>query len=96
MRDAVKKLINLGKLPTNNDELAYWEEFFAVLESIEEPTTLNEAIALLGCFHESEEEGANGGAQTLMHIIESSGFRFIEKPDFKNEWHKYMWERQNR
>jgi hypothetical protein len=63
---------------------------------IEEPVTVEEAAALLNCFHDSKEDDWHGGAQSLMHMIEGSGFRFAEKPDFKNEWHRYMWERQNR
>ncbi|MDD7973952.1 hypothetical protein [Roseinatronobacter alkalisoli] len=96
MRREVLELLKLGKLPTDKDGDTYWDEYFLILDSIEEPTTIEEAEALLQCFHDSEEEGAHGGAQTLMHIIESSGFRFKTRPDFRNAWHRYMWERQNR
>ena len=96
MQQAVLKVLRLGKLPTESDSDVYWNDFFEAMKAIKKPTTVEEAEALLSCFHDNEDEDAHGGAQTLMHIIESSGFRFKSQPDFKNEWHKWMWERQNR
>jgi len=97
MRKAVRDLLEFGKLPKQEDDIAYWEARFSIFESIEGLTTLDEAEALLGLFHDSENEDANGGTQTLIHVIEScSNFYLKKQPDFKNEWHKRMWERQLR
>jgi len=96
MQKAVLEVLRLGKLPTESDSDSYWTAFFDALKAIRKPTTVEEAEALLSCFHDSENEDAHGGAQMLMTKIESSGFRFKSQPDFKNEWHKWMWERQNR
>ena len=96
MQEAVLKVLRLGKLPTYRDPPEYWRQYEIEFDKIEKPISLEEAVMLLECFHDSEEDDWEGAAQTLMHIIESSGFRFKSQPDFKNEWHKWMWERQNR
>lgn len=96
MRPQIAQLLKMGKIPTYKDPEEYWNEYERIYNTIEEPVTIEEAKALLTCYHDAMEDDWEGGAQTLMHLIEGSGFRFIEKPDFRNEWHKYMWERQNR
>jgi hypothetical protein len=97
MRQAVKDLLKLGKLPTEADGGEYWDKYFAALLSIERPVSSDEADALLLCFNDSENEDANGGAERLITLIESCpDFVFKRPPDFKNAWHKRMWDRQNR
>jgi hypothetical protein len=89
--------LKFGKFSKQEDDIAYWEEWFSIFESIERPTTFEEAEALLVLFYDFEDEDANGGAETVITVIESCpDFYFKKHPDFNNAWHQRMWEPQLR
>lgn len=97
MRPEVEKLVKLGKLPRyDEDSDEYWKEFEETLHSIQIPTSIEEAQALLNCFHKEEEHTGSGMCETLIELIESSEFFFKEPPDPENIWHVELWEKQQR
>lgn len=74
MRESVVNLINMGKLPPeDNDDVSLFEKYQELIESIVPPLSIEEAdslVLLLG------NDGCYGLTSAAIHLIESSnGFR---------------------
>lgn len=69
MRDAVKELVTLGKLPREDVGAEIIAQVESALHKIVPPLTDQEAEALLQCFGDDE---CYGLAWTLLHLIETS------------------------
>ena len=72
MRDTVRRLIKLGRIPINSDEDEYWALFRSALLEIEAPLNQEEAEALLVLFWPEDEEDGAGMAWTLVHLVETA------------------------
>ena len=77
MRPEVIRLVELGPLPTEDDErpedeiVALLSEYERNLDALERPVTDEEAMALLKVFHPSGDS-CFGLAWTLLHSIETA------------------------
>ena len=107
MRAEVKRLVELGPLPTEED---YNEERFAeyerLIRALVRPATDEEAAALLGVFGPEEGDSCYGLAWALLHFIETAPNWPVEPPsnetardlekrlrDSQNPWVQYLWRR---
>ena len=70
MRPEIRRLVELGKLPTEDDaDVENLRKYEVEYRGITRPITDEEAIALLGLFG---EDGCFGLASSLMHLIETA------------------------
>jgi hypothetical protein len=70
MRPEIRVLVELGRLPSEDDaEVELLERYETGLLQIEPPVTDEEAIALVGLYG---DDGCFGLASTLIHLIETA------------------------
>lgn len=86
MRPEIRKLVDLGKLPSEDDgDVDKLRKYEVEYCAIKRPVTDEEAVALLGLFG---EDGCFGLASSLMHLIETApGWPIKERLiDSTNPW----------
>jgi hypothetical protein len=91
MREEVRKLVSLGKLPSADSDTAL-EPFEVALQLVVAPVTDEEAEALLSVFGSDE---CFGLAWTLLHLVETSPTPFPQEnpgPE-ANPWHQLLYTR---
>lgn len=70
MRPEIRRLVDLGKLPSEDDgDIDMLRKYEVEYRAIKRPVTDEEAVALLGLFG---EDGCFGLASSLMHLIETA------------------------
>lgn len=85
MRKAVIDLINMGQLPSeDNDDISLFEKYQELIDSISPPISREEANALVLLFG---NDGCYGLTFTLVHLIESARDFCIN--DFNNIENNY-------
>lgn len=70
MRPEIRRLIDLGRLPSeDDDDVDKLRKYEVEYRAIKRPVTDEDAVALLGLFG---DDGCFGLASSLMHLIETA------------------------
>ena len=96
MRDEVKHLVALGKLPDETDHDATWDVWQQAAEALRAPATDEEAAAVLPLLPADEGSGF-GMVWPLLHFVETApGWPLTDRLDDSTWWLRFLRERSER